>query len=80
MILVMFGGLGSTPPATPYNYLCWGMVGFVFQYYIRRKYFGWFKQYNYVPAAALDTGLILSTIIIFFYSAADSPAAAAVVW
>lgn len=66
MIPVMFGGLGYIPPAGVYNYLCWGIVGFAFQYYIRRKYFGWFKQYNYVTAAALDTGLILSTIVIFF--------------
>jgi OPT family oligopeptide transporter len=66
MIPVMFGGIGYIPPAGVYNYLCWGIVGFTFQYYIRRKYFGWFKQYNYVTAAALDTGLILSTIIIFF--------------
>jgi OPT family small oligopeptide transporter len=66
MVPVMFGGVGYIPPSGAYNYLCWGLVGFIFQYYIRRHYFGWFKQYNYVTAAALDTGLILSTIIIFF--------------
>lgn len=37
MIPVIFGGLGYIPPAGVYNYLCWGSVGFVFQYYIRRK-------------------------------------------
>jgi hypothetical protein len=37
MIPVMFGGLGYIPPAGVYNYLCWGSIGFVFQYYIRRK-------------------------------------------
>jgi OPT oligopeptide transporter protein len=72
MVPVMFGGIGYIPPAVVYNYLCWGIVGFIFQFYIRRRYFGWFKEYNYVTAAALDTGLILSTIVIFLHSAADA--------
>lgn len=27
---------------------------------------GWWLQYNYITSAALDTGLILSTIVVFF--------------
>lgn len=27
---------------------------------------GWWHNYNYVTAAGLDTGLVISTIIIFF--------------
>ncbi|EDO00783.1 hypothetical protein SS1G_03257 [Sclerotinia sclerotiorum 1980 UF-70] len=46
IIPVMFGGLQLIPPATGYDYLCWG--------------------FNYVTSAALDTGLILCTLLIFF--------------
>ena len=63
---VIFGGSGMLPPATVYIYLCWGSVGMFFNYFIKRRYTGWWLQYNYITSAALDCGLILSTIIIFF--------------
>ncbi|TGO65624.1 hypothetical protein BOTNAR_0076g00180 [Botryotinia narcissicola] len=66
IVPVMFGGLQLIPPATGYNYLCWGLVGFVFQYWIRRRWRGWWEGYNYVTSAALDTGLILCTLLVFF--------------
>ncbi|KAI0007044.1 small oligopeptide transporter [Xylariaceae sp. FL0662B] len=63
---LIFGGSGQIPPATVYNYLCWGSVGMVFNYYIKRRFQGWWLQYNYITSAALDCGLVVSTIIIFF--------------
>ena len=33
---------------------------------ILHKYFAWWAKYNYILAAALDTGTALSGIIIFF--------------
>lgn len=63
---VIFGGAGALPPATVYIYLCWGMVGTFFNYFIKRRYTGWWLQYNYILSAALDCGLILSTLLIFF--------------
>lgn len=42
------------------------MFGLVFNYWIHRRWGGWWRNYNYITAAGLDTGLILSTIIIFF--------------
>ncbi|RYP64832.1 hypothetical protein DL769_006507 [Monosporascus sp. CRB-8-3] len=63
---LIFGGSGMIPPATVYNYLCWGAVGWVFNWFIRRRYRGWWLQYNYITSAALDSGLIVSTIVIFF--------------
>lgn len=65
-IPVMFGGLGAIPPATVYNYLVWGITGFVFQRFIRSRYTGWWNQYNYVTSAGLDCGLIICTLLIFF--------------
>jgi OPT family oligopeptide transporter len=62
---LIFGGAGLIPPATPLNYLSWGIVGFVFNKYIRDRYRGWWMQYNYVLSAGLDVGLALCTILIF---------------
>src|ERR1700753_105171 len=43
---VIFSGTGSIPPATAVNYVPWGIVGFIFQYHIRRRHFGWWTKYN----------------------------------
>ncbi|KAG6367381.1 hypothetical protein INS49_001570 [Diaporthe citri] len=63
---LIFGGSGYLPPATVYIYLCWGVVGTVFNWFIKRRMKDWWLRYNYITSAALDTGLIISTIIIFF--------------
>lgn len=62
---LIFGGAGLIPPATPLNYLSWGIVGFIFNKYIKSKFRGWWLKYNYILSAGLDTGLAISTIIIF---------------
>lgn len=63
---LLFGGGANIPPATPLNYLSWGIVGFVFQKVIRNRYFGWWSRSNYLTSAGLDLGLALCTIFIFF--------------
>ncbi|PSS14862.1 hypothetical protein M430DRAFT_67507 [Amorphotheca resinae ATCC 22711] len=63
---LMLGGTGWIPPATVYTYLCWGLVGFIFNFLIKRRWPGWWMQYNYITSAGLDTGLFISTIVIFF--------------
>ena len=62
----MFGSLNNIPPATPLIYLSWGFVGFIFNKVIRTHRRGWWLKYNYITSAALDSGLALSTIVIFF--------------
>jgi hypothetical protein len=62
----MLGGTGYIPPATPMTYLSWSAVGFVFNKLIRNRYRGWWTTYNYVTSAALDSGLAICTILIFF--------------
>ncbi|KAH8782850.1 OPT family small oligopeptide transporter [Diaporthe sp. PMI_573] len=66
MAPLIFGGAGSIPPATPLNYLTWGIVGFMFQYYIRKRYFAWWSRLNFLTSSGLDLGLALSTLTIFF--------------
>ncbi|KAJ5123142.1 hypothetical protein N7448_009239 [Penicillium atrosanguineum] len=63
---VMLGAMAWLPPATPLSYSSWAMFGLIFNYWIRRRWSGWWHNYNYITAAGLDTGLILSTIVIFF--------------
>lgn len=45
---------------------CWGLVGAIFNWFIKRRWNQWWLQYNYITSAALDCGLIISTIIVFF--------------
>ncbi|KAJ3807537.1 OPT oligopeptide transporter [Lentinula aff. lateritia] len=63
---VIFNGTQLLPPATGINYVPWAIVGFIFQYLIRRRNFPWWTKYNYVLSAALDSGLAISVIIIYF--------------
>ena len=63
---VMLGAMGWLPPATPLSFSTWVMFGLLFNYYIRKRWGGWWHNYNYITAAALDSGLVLSTIVIFF--------------
>jgi OPT family oligopeptide transporter len=66
MAPLIFGGAGAIPPATPLNYLSWGIVGFIFQYYIRKNHFGWWARLNFLTSSGLDLGLALATLVIFF--------------
>lgn len=63
---VFFTGVGAMPPATGINYSSWVMVGFVFQWAMRRFHFRWWMRYNYILSAALDAGVALGLIVIFF--------------
>ncbi|KPM37308.1 Sexual differentiation process protein isp4 [Neonectria ditissima] len=63
---LIFGGAGAIPPATPLNYLSWGMVGFVFQFWIKKRHFRWWSRLNFLTSSALDLGLALATLFIFF--------------
>lgn len=43
---VIFSGTSYIPPASAVNYVTWGIVGFIFQYVIRRRHFSWWTKYN----------------------------------
>ncbi|KAM3506035.1 hypothetical protein MY11210_007727 [Beauveria gryllotalpidicola] len=63
---IMFGSMAWLPPATPLSFSSWAIVGLVFNKWIHNRFNGWWSTYNYITASALDAGLILSTVIIFF--------------
>jgi len=54
------------PPATGINYASWAIVGFIFNYFIRRFHFRWWMRYNYILSAGLDAGIGISMLLIFF--------------
>jgi OPT family oligopeptide transporter len=63
---IMLGAMAWLPPATPLSFSSWAIVGLVFNWWVRRRWSGWWGTYNYITAAALDAGLILGTIVVFF--------------
>lgn len=63
---IILNGVSFIPPATGINYSSWFFVGFIFQYLVRRRNFGWWSKFNYVSSAALDSGTVLSLMFIFF--------------
>ena len=66
MAPVIFGGAGAIPPATPLNYLSWGIVGWLFQYLLKKRRAGWWRRLNFLTSSGLDLGLALSTLVVFF--------------
>ncbi|KZP32187.1 OPT oligopeptide transporter [Athelia psychrophila] len=65
-IPVFFTGVGAMPPASGINYSSWALTGFAFQWFMRRFHFRWWMRYNYILSAALDAGVALGLIVIFF--------------
>ncbi|KAJ3336558.1 hypothetical protein HDU93_002588, partial [Gonapodya sp. JEL0774] len=61
---VMFNGIGILPPAQTVNFFTWGAIGVFFNHYIRKRFANWWKNYNYVLSAALDSGTILCSLLI----------------
>lgn len=63
---IFFNAAGNIPPANTTQYSLWFIFGFVFNYLIRKRAFEWWKKYNYLLQAAMDTGTALATVVIFF--------------
>jgi len=63
---VILNGVAAIPPATGINYSSWFAVGFIFQYVVRKRNFAWWSKFNYITSAALDSGTVLSLLVIFF--------------
>ncbi|KAA8913055.1 hypothetical protein TRICI_003303 [Trichomonascus ciferrii] len=63
---LLMGGAGSIPKVTGFNYSTWAVVGFFFNFFIHRNYNPWWKKYNLVLAIALDCGVAIAAILIYF--------------
>ncbi|KAL4882582.1 OPT oligopeptide transporter protein-domain-containing protein [Aspergillus karnatakaensis] len=63
---VAFGAMSMVPPATGINFSSWWVVNVIFNGLIKRRRPAWWSKYNFVLSAALDSGVAVSTVIIFF--------------
>ncbi|KAG0249337.1 hypothetical protein BGZ95_007581, partial [Linnemannia exigua] len=65
-IPVLLAVVGMMPPASPYHYSNWLVVGFIFQYFVRRYHSEWHLRFTYVTSAAFDTGVVFMGLLQFF--------------
>ncbi|KAJ5729537.1 uncharacterized protein N7483_004045 [Penicillium malachiteum] len=63
---VAFGAMSLVPPATGVSFSSWWVINVIFNGFLRRRKPAWWSKYNYVLSAALDCGVAVSTVIIFF--------------
>ncbi|KAF9359860.1 hypothetical protein BGX26_011237 [Mortierella sp. AD094] len=63
---VLLAATSNMPPALPYMYSNGLFVGFIFAFLLRRYRYNWWARYNYLTSAALDTGVAVSALVIFF--------------
>ncbi|KAJ4294829.1 hypothetical protein N0V88_005063 [Collariella sp. IMI 366227] len=63
---VLFGSLGWIPPATGLNFSVWAVVCYVFNYLIKRRAPQWWAKYTMTLSAALDSGLAVGIVVVFF--------------
>ncbi|KAI1296055.1 hypothetical protein EDD11_007614 [Mortierella claussenii] len=63
---VLLTSTGMMPPARPFQFANWLCVGFIFQFCVRRYRPQWYQRFNYILSAALDSGVALAALVIFF--------------
>jgi OPT family small oligopeptide transporter len=65
-LAVVFGSLSWIPPATGLNFSVWAIVCYIFNYEIKNRKTAWWRKYNMTLSAALDSGLAVGVVVIFF--------------
>lgn len=63
---VLFGSLSWIPPATGLNFSVWAVVCWLFNDFIRTRKSAWWKKYNMTLSAALDSGVAVGVVVVFF--------------
>ena len=63
---VVFGSLSWIPPATGLNFSVWAIVCYIFNFQLRNRKKEWWNKYNMTLSAALDSGLAVGVVVIFF--------------
>lgn len=64
-IPIILGGTGNMPPARAVHYLSWAAVGIFFNYYVYRRFKGWWARHTYILSAALDAGVAFMGVFLF---------------
>ncbi|KAF9274316.1 hypothetical protein BGZ68_000777 [Mortierella alpina] len=63
---VLLAATSNMPPALPYFYTNGLFLGFVFMFLLRRYRYSWWSRYNYLTSAAMDSGVAICGLVIFF--------------
>lgn len=63
----IFSASGLIPPATCYMLLAYVLFGLFFNFFIKRRYPGWWFQYNYILSGSLDIGNALCALSIVLF-------------
>ncbi|KAG9320156.1 hypothetical protein KVV02_004293, partial [Mortierella alpina] len=63
---VLLAATSNMPPGQPYMYTNGLFIGFIFAFLLRRYRYNWWSRYNYLTSAALDSGLAVAGLVIFF--------------
>uniref|UniRef100_A0A0D9V376 Oligopeptide transporter 4 n=1 Tax=Leersia perrieri TaxID=77586 RepID=A0A0D9V376_9ORYZ len=63
---VLIGATANMPPATAVNYNSWLFIGVVFNFFVFRYRKRWWKRYNYILSAALDSGVAFMGVLLYF--------------
>ncbi|KAG9250828.1 OPT oligopeptide transporter protein-domain-containing protein [Emericellopsis atlantica] len=59
----VFGAAGMIPPATMWYLGQYVIVGLFFNWWIKRRYLGWWSQYTFTLSGALDIGTALCIVV-----------------
>ncbi|KAF9323992.1 hypothetical protein BG006_000950, partial [Podila minutissima] len=63
---VLLAATSGMPPGLPYFYTNGLALGFIFMFYLRRYKYSWWSRYNYLTSAAMDSGVAIAGLVIFF--------------
>lgn len=64
--VLFFAGAENIPSVTGYNYTTWFVVAFIFNFMIHKYFNPWWRKYNLVTSFALDCGVAVAAIVIYF--------------
>ncbi|KAG0346546.1 hypothetical protein BG004_001471 [Podila humilis] len=63
---VLLAATSNMPPYLPYMYSNGLFVGFIFMFVLKRYRSAWWSRYNYLTSAAMDAGVAISSLVIYF--------------
>lgn len=63
---LILAATANMPPARAVHFLSWGSVGIFFNYYLYKRYKGWWAKHTYILSAALDAGVAFMGIFLYF--------------
>ncbi|KAG0011376.1 hypothetical protein BGZ81_002208, partial [Podila clonocystis] len=63
---VSLAATSNMPASLPYFYTNGLFVGFAFMFLLRRYRYSWWSRYNYLTSAAMDSGVAVCGLVIFF--------------